>query len=53
MKQKPLTFTLHIGGKQVETLTEEQAAKIAEKFSEVASRYYSLHPEEYAKLKGK
>lgn len=53
MKQKPLTFTLHIGGKQVETLTEEQAAKIADRLSEAMSRYYSLHPLEYAKLKGK
>jgi hypothetical protein len=51
MKSKPLTVTLHIGGKQVDTLTEEQREKIAQRLSEVASRYYSLHPEEYLKLK--
>ena len=48
---KPLTVTLHIGGKQVETLTEEQRERIAQKFSEVVSRYYSAHPEEYQKIK--
>lgn len=52
MKQKPLTFTLHIGGKQVETLTEEQIEKISERLSEVVSTYYTVHPEEYTKIKG-
>ncbi len=51
MKTKPLTVTLHIGGKQVDTLTEEQREKMAQKLSEVVSRYYSLHPDEYLKLK--
>ena len=48
---KPLTVTLHIGGKQVETLTEEQRERMAQKLSEVMSRYYSNHPEEYKKIK--
>jgi ABC-type transporter MlaC component len=51
MRGKKLTVTLHIGGKQVETLTEEQREKIAQKFSETLSNYYSRHPEEYKKLK--
>lgn len=51
MKQKPLTVTLHIGGKQVESLTDEQAEKMAERLSEVMSRYYTTHPEEFLKIK--
>jgi hypothetical protein len=51
MKNKPLTVTLHIGGKQVERLTDEQCERMAQKLSETVSRYYTAHPEEYAKLK--
>jgi hypothetical protein len=51
MKNKPLTFTLHIGGKQVETLTEEQRQKLADRLSETMSIYYTAHPEEYRNLK--
>ncbi len=52
MKQKPLTVTLHIGGKQVDKLTDEQVEKMAKRFSEAVSTYYTAHPEEYKKLKG-
>jgi ABC-type transporter MlaC component len=48
---KPLTVTLHIGGKQVETLTEEQRDRMAQKLSEVMSRYYTAHLDEYQKMK--
>jgi ABC-type transporter MlaC component len=48
---RPLTVTLHIGGKQVDTLTPEQREHMAQKLSEVVSRYYSAHPSEYQKLK--
>lgn len=51
MKSKPLTVTLHIGGKQVDTLTAEQRERMAQKLSEVVSRYYSNHPDEYKKIK--
>lgn len=51
MKNKKLTVTLHIGGKQVETLTAEQRERIAQKLSEVMSLYYSNHPDEYMKIK--
>lgn len=51
MKDKPLTVTLHIGGKQVETLTEEQRERLAQKLSEAMSLYYTAHPEKFAKLK--
>lgn len=51
MKSKQLTVTLHIGGKQVDTLTAEQRERMAQKLSEVVSRYYSQHPDEYLKFK--
>ena len=50
MSKKPLTVTLHIGGKQVDTLTEEQKEKMAKKLSESMSIYYAQHPEEFKKL---
>ena len=51
MKQKPLTVTFHIGGKQVEKLTTEQAEKMAQRLSESLSTYYTAHPDEFRKLK--
>lgn len=51
MKNKPLTVTLHIGGKQVETLTEEQRERIAQRLSEAMSLYYTAHLDEYLKIK--
>lgn len=51
MKQKPLTVTLHVGGKQVDRLTDEQLERMAQRLSETMSRYYSVHPEEYRRIK--
>ena len=51
MKDTKLTVTLHIGGKQVDTLTPEQRERIAQKLSKAMSIYYTAHPEEYSKLK--
>jgi hypothetical protein len=51
MKDKKLTVTLHIGGKQVDKLTEEQCERIAQRLSETMSLYYSNHPDEYGKIK--
>ncbi len=48
---KPLTVTFHIGGKQVDKLTEEQLEKMSQRLGEVMSAYYSAHPQEYQKLK--
>lgn len=48
---KPLTVTLHIGGKQVESLTPKQCDKIAERLTEAMSLYYTAHPDEYQNLK--
>lgn len=48
---KPLTVTLHIGGKQIDKLTDAQCEKMAQRLSETMSRFYSNHPEEYARIK--
>lgn len=50
---KPLTVTLHIGGKQVDTLTEEQRERMAQRLSKAMSIYYTAHPEEFTKIKEK
>ena len=51
MKQKPLTVTLHIGGKQVDKLTAEQCERMANRLSEAMSCYYTAHPDEYQRIK--
>jgi hypothetical protein len=51
MKQKPLTVTLHIGEKQVDRLTDEQAERMAKLLSEAMSVYYTAHPEEFKNIK--
>ena len=48
---KPLTVTLHIGGKRVESLPPQQCDKIAERLSKAMSLYYTAHPDEYQNLK--
>lgn len=50
---KPLTVTLHIGGKQIEKLTDEQCEKMAQRLNETMSRYYTAHSEEFKKIKNK
>ena len=50
MKDTKLTVTLHIGGKQVDTLTEEQRERMAQRLSETMSLYYSNHTEEFRKI---
>ena len=49
-KKKELTVTLYIGGKQVDTLTTEQSERIAKRFGEVMSTYYTSHPAEYERI---
>ena len=51
MKDTKLTVTIHIGGKQVDKLTDEQCERMAQRLSEAMSIYYTAHPEEYSKLK--
>lgn len=50
-RNKKLTVTLHIGGKQVETLTQEQREVIAQRLSKAMSIYYTAHPEEFEQIK--
>ena len=50
---KPLKVTFRIGGKQVESLTEEQVEKMSERLSVAMSTYYTAHPEEFKKITNK
>ena len=51
MRDTKLTVTFHIGGKQVEKLTDEQLEKMSQRLGEAMSTYYTAHPEEFIKLK--
>ena len=48
---KPLTVTLHIGGKQVDSLTPEQSEKMAQRLTETMSLYYTTKLDEFKKIK--
>lgn len=51
MKETKLTVTIHIGGKQVDKLTEEQTERMAQRLTETMSLYYTSHKREYEKIK--
>lgn len=51
-KNKTLTCTFFVGGMPVKELTPEQREKIAQRVGAAMSTYYTLHPEEYKKIKG-
>lgn len=51
MKNAPLTVTLHIGGKQVDKLTDEQCERMAERLSKTMSLYYTAQAAEYQNIK--
>lgn len=48
---RPLTVTLHIGGKQIDSLTSEQREKMAERLTETIGLYYSRNLDEFKKIK--
>ena len=50
--KKRLTVTLHIGDKQIDTLTTEQREQMANRLSKAMNLYYSSHPTEYEQMKG-
>ena len=50
MAKKKLTVTLHIGGKQVKKLTDEQVGEMARRLSESMSRYYTANPGEMKQM---
>ena len=47
---KKITVKLYIGNQEIETLTEEQRQKIAERLSKEMSLYYTNNPNEYEKV---
>ena len=51
MKERKLTVTFHIGGKQVDKLSKEQIDCMAARLTQAMSLYYTAHPEEYQELK--
>ena len=52
MAGKALTCTYYVSGKQVERLTPEHLDKMAQRIGETLSKFYSVHPDEYRKIKG-
>ena len=50
---KPLTVTLHIGGKQVDNLTPEQSERFAQRLTETMGLYYTKNLDEFKKIKEK
>lgn len=51
MRDTKLTVTLHIGGKQVDTLTEEEREQMAKRLSETMSIYYTAKTDEFRAMK--
>ena len=51
MKERKLTVTLHIGGKQVERLSAEQIDCMAARLTQAMSLYYTAHPDEFKNIK--
>ena len=51
MRDTKLTVTLHIGGKQVDTLTPEQRERMAQRLSESMSIYYTAKTAEFTKIR--
>ena len=50
-KNKEITVSFWLNGKQITKLTEEQKDVLAERLSRAMSAYYTAHPEEYKLLK--
>jgi hypothetical protein len=50
-EKKQLTVTLHIGDKQIDTLTTEQRERMANRLSQAMNLYYSSHPMEYEQMR--
>lgn len=50
-KEKKLTCSFFVGGKQVDKLTPEYLEKLSERLGKVMSVYYTANLEEYQQLK--
>lgn len=53
MSKNTLTVTLHIGGKQVDSLTAEQCEGVAKRLTDAMCTYYTAHPDELANFKSR
>lgn len=51
--EQKLTYTIYVGGQQVDHLTPEQLDRMAARIGEAMSLYYSNHLEEYRKIASK
>ena len=51
MKDKPLTVTFHLGGKQIDKLTDDEKKRIAQRISIGMTSYYEEHPSEINRRK--
>lgn len=49
-KEKELTVTFFMGGKQIDKLTAEQKERMMQRISKTMSIYYSAHMDEYLKI---
>lgn len=52
-KAQTLTCTFFVGRERVDKPTDDQVNKMAQKIGEAMSSYYTAHPIEYQKIKGK
>lgn len=50
--KKPLTFTIHLNGVQVDRIPDDIAQRMADRIGDAMSRYYTAHPDEYQRIKG-
>ena len=51
--EQKLTYTIYVGGQQVDHLTPEQLDRMAARIGEAMSTYYTAHPDEYRKIASK
>ena len=51
MKDKPLTVTFHLGGKQIDKLMDDEKKRIAQRISIGMTSYYEEHPSEINRRK--
>jgi hypothetical protein len=52
-KAQTLTCTFFVNGRPVDKLTDKQLDAMAARLSDAMSAYYTAHPAEYKKIKGK
>lgn len=53
MSKGKLTYSFYVNGEKVDKLSEEVLDRMAENLGKSMSLYYTQHPDQYVKLKGK